>query len=691
MSYVNQPPTHWRSNVYFPANAQSYLSQYLGAGSNILSQDQFDQVSADYDEAYLAGTLFFDEERQNYRVPLTLTTPDGCPLFLCISPANRPGGLPWIVSFVTPPHVAKAIVEAAQAPAPEGSAPEQELPGSAEGTEEAPAAPGAVFTRLSDRDKLEIYNALLPVHPVGSTVAMSLAGSTLSSHGITPLRYGYSRMLQLAADMPEYFRVTSSQPQPDAPLVYYMTILPLPAEGTPPVFPVEDTATGETPPFAMTERTISFPLNNQERLARYINGEDDLGAERLTKEQHIELRNSYDAAVELGTLIYVPEYGVYRFPLSMSAKDGCALLATIKRSLNPSTPWYINAILKSKNPGVRPGDKLKKFAYLGDLDDFLRRLADHAEVEKWGFSEDSEDYSILWNYISYTFYRLEYEGKVYIDPNGEFAAFNTGLLSRRFGEDLMAYFEPNPLPGASSKWKFVCFCSGTNEAQGYERKAVSRLLPLHLELPKYFTSFFDTMFDPDCLLESNFMHIVRDNLYRFPMDWLHKQCDDHERTKAILAKIEDEIAICATLTEKDAITASHRRQKELFRQLGEAVTDDSDDAMCDLLMDMKDLFEGAVNRTVERCRRNFKLAVPCYFPTRNVMSMLLPISFSRAKNGAPTMVLVAERQKNGVYLGRTVLTMSMAYNDARLLCRPSSEWLSTAYIHEVNALDELDD
>ena len=44
------------------------------------------------------------------------------------------------------------------------------------------------------------------------------------------------------------------------------------------------------------------------------------------------------------------------------------------------------------------------------------------------------------------------------------------------------------------------------------------------------------------------------------------------------------------------------------------------------------------------------------------------------------MALVAERQKNGVYLGRTVLTMSMAYIDARLLCRPSSEWLDTEVI-----------
>ena len=74
------------------------------------------------------------------------------------------------------------------------------------------------------------------------------------------------------------------------------------------------------------------------------------------------------------------------------------------------------------------------------------------------------------------------------------------------------------------------------------------------------------------------------------------------------------------------------------------------------------------------------------------MSMLLPISFSRAKNGAPCMALVAERQKNGIYLGRTVLTMRMAYNDARLLCRPTSEWLDTsASLDETGLDDNLED
>ena len=81
----------------------------------------------------------------------------------------------------------------------------------------------------------------------------------------------------------------------------------------------------------------------------------------------------------------------------------------------------------------------------------------------------------------------------------------------------------------------------------------------------------------------------------------------------------------------DGAAEHHQRAKQLFLSLGEAITDESDEAMCDLLMDMKDLFESAVNRTLDQCRRNFKLAIPCYFPTRNTMSMLLPISLLPAE------------------------------------------------------------
>lgn len=692
------PPSRWQDQVFFHLKTQAILAGFLGAEA--LDQQQLAQIGRDYDQALAQGLVRWVANKECYSFPLSLVTRDGRATFMSIKANDFPGGAPWRVNFVgferVEPPIRQPQPEAAPVfrpvavpePVPQPLAPE-----AADVEATAEEITGPIFDRLSDRDKLEIYNLLLPLSPVGSPMLLNTAGTVLAGHGITPQRFGYARMLQLVSDMPEYLSISSAQPRADAPLVYSITLLPRSQAGR---TPVQDQANGMEPPFAMTERTIAFPASQQGFLSRFLN--DPEGVEKLTEEQITEFQTSYDTAVSHGTLVYDPAYQCYKFPLSLVAQDGRALMATIKRSDRPVPPaWYVSFIEKRADPGVRPGDKLKQFAHLGNIQEFLASLASHAEAEKWSFYDDPQDYSILWNYISYTFYRLDFEGKVYMDPNGTFAAFNTGLLSRRFGEDLLAYFEPYTGPGGM-KWKFVCFCSGTNEAKtGLERKAVTLLAPLSLELPQYFSNLYDTMFDPNSKLESNFMHIIRDNLARFPLNWLHKQCDDHQRTKVMLGEIEEERAKCRELRklfgdQAPEVVQSRRRQKELFQQLGEAVTDESDDAMCDLLMDMKDLFEGAVGRTMDRCRRNFKLAVPCYFPTRNVMSMLLPISFSRAKNGAPCMALVAERQKNGIYLGRTVLTMRMAYNDARLLCRPTSEWLDTsASLDETGLDDNLED
>lgn len=673
MCSSNQPPVRWHGYVYFPYNTQSYLAQYLGqADVTRLSPEDFTQVAIDYDEALLSGKLYHDEARGNYRVPLTLTTPDGIPLYLCIAPSTRSDGMPWVVSYVSPPAAAKALLGMEE--------------DSHEEEEQSPA-----FTRLSDRDKQEIYAALLTAHPVGAQIPLTLAASTLARSGTNPQRYGYSRMQGLVVDMPEYLTLCVGE-NPQGQREFTVTILPAP-DGE-----LREPAEDEQPPLAMTERTVNFDQNRQQRFSRLVNGAGkDEPAEPLTEEQLTEFRNSYDDAVAEAPLDYDPDFDCYRFRLTLSTPTGLAIGATLRRSNRAGgQPWYVSSVYPCEEQGIRPGDKLKKFAYLGNTNDFLRSLAEHAEPERWSFSDDEDDYSILWNYITYTFHRLDYEGKVYTDPQNRFAAFNTGLLTRRFGSDLYAYFEPNTKGG--SQWRFVCFCSDTNSSRGpLEKHAATQLLAVRgeLELPCYFTNLHDTMFDPDSILDSNFIHIVRDNLSRFPMDWLHKQCDDYDRSRSLLAQIEGERARYQSLRDAGAsffeLEACRRRQKELFRALGEAVIDESDNDMCDLLMAMKALFDDAVNRTIKRCRRNFKLAIPCYFPTRNLMSMLLPISFTGRVDEAPCMALVAERQKNGVYMGRTVLTMGMAYIDARLLCRPCSEWLDNRRIRMDGPTDLMED
>ena len=499
-------------------------------------------------------------------------------------------------------------------------------------------------------------------------------------------------MVQMLSDLPELFTITYTDSANGAARIYSVTIQAGTDTSAEASGGVEPNPAADKPPVAMTERLIQFPASQQATLSRLVNGDGlyDAAAEPLTQEQLTEFRSSYAAAAADGKLSFDADYDCYRFPLTLLAQDGSALSATLKRGTKPnSAPWYISFIRKEHGQGVRPGDRLLNFAYIGDKQDFLRSLAEHAEPEQWSFSGKENDYTILWNYIRYTFYRIEFENKIVFDEEGLFAAFDTGLLSRRFGDPLYAVFEPNQ-PGRKSKWKFNCFCSTFQEGTRQERNMAARLA-VKPQMPSYFTNIYDTIFDPDADMQINFEHIFRDNLERFPVQWVHSLCDIWPRTRAIIQQID---GVDAQIFDQNKITDSastptlialHRRRSELFQQLGEAVNDTSDEDMCTLFDNMVYTLRGCIDKTLMRSRRNHQLAEPCFFPTRNVMSMLLPIRLYRSDT--PDLALVLERQKSTVYIGRTVITMAMAYKNARLLRRFTSDWLNNAAIRD----DELDE
>lgn len=54
------------------------------------------------------------------------------------------------------------------------------------------------------------------------------------------------------------------------------------------------------------------------------------------------------------------------------------------------------------------------------------------------------------------------------------------------------------------------------------------------------------------------------------------------------------------------------------------------------------------------------------------MSLLLPLDLT--DNERPDVALVVELVESGAYIGQTILTMEMAYNNARLISRPDSDW-----------------
>lgn len=93
------------------------------------------------------------------------------------------------------------------------------------------------------------------------------------------------------------------------------------------------------------------------------------------------------------------------------------------------------------------------------------------------------------------------------------------------------------------------------------------------------------------------------------------------------------------------------------------------------LQNMQNL-AGAVEMTKKRIAANYRLAVPQYF--RNRIQLLIPLFGSNPNDSKVKAVIPVEKissPEGAYYLGRTCLTMDMAYNNARLIAKLDSDWL----------------
>lgn len=85
---------------------------------------------------------------------------------------------------------------------------------------------------------------------------------------------------------------------------------------------------------------------------------------------------------------------------------------------------------------------------------------------------------------------------------------------------------------------------------------------------------------------------------------------------------------------------------------------------------IKALLEGAVTRAKRKVSANYTIAVPQFYQRQ--LQLLLPLELQG--NGTPDLAL-AISFKDGVYSGRTALTLEMAYNNARLITKPETSWV----------------
>lgn len=82
------------------------------------------------------------------------------------------------------------------------------------------------------------------------------------------------------------------------------------------------------------------------------------------------------------------------------------------------------------------------------------------------------------------------------------------------------------------------------------------------------------------------------------------------------------------------------------------------------------ILDGAINTMKKRVSSNYKLAVPQYFSGQ--IQLLLPLCLK--SDNIPDLAL-AVTKIGDYYQGHTCLTLDMAYNNARLIAKPESNWL----------------
>ena len=200
------------------------------------------------------------------------------------------------------------------------------------------------------------------------------------------------------------------------------------------------------------------------------------------------------------------------------------------------------------------------------------------------------------------------------------------------------------------------------------------LARLFYPLPKradYFENKFQNMvYDTSTQLLCDYTHIIVERISRFPLRFLQENCPP------------DMLEIDGVKSEE--VYSKHAKdseRKHYFEALGERINNTPV-----VLNNLKNRLEAAIHLTLKRVEWNYKTAIPVYFPTRNLCSLLLPLCL--LEEGQVDLALGVEHLQSGAYQGQTVLPLDLAYNNSRLLTRPDSDWLRTDSIQSNGSDDE---
>ena len=300
-----------------------------------------------------------------------------------------------------------------------------------------------------------------------------------------------------------------------------------------------------------------------------------------------------------------------------------------------------------RNSGVTA---LEDWAYLLDINQTLDKLANKARKENWSYSNGKPmfpHHPILYLYLRYTFCRLQYQGKIRYSIDGQWAAWNTGLVDPHY-EPIIALFRKNK-PGLKSKWAFYEFII-PGESKG---KIICNLFTDEIERATYAENndmdYDETLGTPSL----DFEHILK-RLNRIPDSFWKIYAPKNFEVRETKNMLHNESVIYYN-SLREAIMSDHIAYRQIITA-----------------------FQNALALAMKRIAWNTRTAVPMYYPKDNRLCLLIPLCL--VNDEEEDIALVVKRTAAGKYDGATILTLDMAYADSRVVQCPTSDWLISSKI-----------
>ena len=276
----------------------------------------------------------------------------------------------------------------------------------------------------------------------------------------------------------------------------------------------------------------------------------------------------------------------------------------------------------------------------------IENLKSMALKERWSYSVEDENYPnpILAKYLKWTFVKLMRENKILY--SNEYAAFNTGLVDK-FYKPIYAVFDKNKFN--KQPWHFIDFC-----VAGSSTVAARKLTDNFSHLPErasYILNYDDVIYDTSLPVDVNWEHIILENIERMPTELLRQVC----------------LGYFDVLDPSQLKELDKPHYYEDLRKVLEA-----NPMRLSIISSMMGM---AVETAKHRVAWNYKTAIPVYYPTDDSVHLILPLALNINEPDEISIALVMTKTPSGRYRAVTIFTLDMAYSNARLVTKPSSDWL----------------